>query len=133
MKPRTDIQQAVKHASWPRSVQNSDGIPNTRFTPTHTFVVPYWGLSDEWGSKDVPVLTPCSASSRSLDRSSKPQADITLSRRKTTPDTEETSGLSCHAGSGESVDPAHEIWRKIDLRESPDDERGGRSRNNSKI
>ena len=127
MRPNTDAQQAVKHeaaehASWPRSLHDSDGIPNKRFTPRYTIPVPYWGPSDEWGPKDVPVLTPYSGPSRDLDQSSRLQADTTMSRGKTTLDAKETSGFPCHAGSRESTDPAREIWRKMrEERESFED------------
>lgn len=67
IKPRADAHPAVKHASWPRSLHDNGGIPNTRFTPMRTFPVPYWGPSDEWGPKDVPVATPYSASTRGME------------------------------------------------------------------
>lgn len=53
-KHETDAQQAVKQGSWPRSLRGDEEMPSTRFTPKRTFPVPYWGLSDEWGPKDVP-------------------------------------------------------------------------------
>jgi len=83
--------------------------------------VPYWGPSNDWGPRDVPVLTPYSGSSRGLEIRSRPQGGIELSRRKTTPDAEETSSLPCHVVSYESADLAHEFWRKIKERESFED------------
>jgi hypothetical protein len=122
LNPEADAQQAVARVSWPRSLHSGNRVRDARFTPTRTFPVPYWGPRDEWGPRDVLVSSLYACPAPGLEKSSRPQVDQMLSRRETTLDTKVKRSFPCRAEVRESTDPSREMWRRIDARQTLEDE-----------